>query len=613
MLSPDPVKPEEEAPMTAVEEHVADPAGEAPGSRQPAKGHIPRSTSRVGRKSALCLLFVLTVLVIVRPSPHELRSTLPHNLGDPALNTWILAWQSHAVIADPGSWFDGNIFHPTGNALGYSELMLPLVPPFAIIYGATGNAVLAHNMVLLALLVLSLLATYKFGRSLHLSPVASYLAALGFTFGAFTFAHLGHLQLLTLGTFPLALWCLVRLFERQRSRDGVLVGAASAGLVTACLYYGAIWMVWLVVAAVVHIVIGLRRRERTWLRPLATAGATTGALLAPVAALLLWFQGQAGFERALAEDRGLRASDVLAPAPGSYLYGDAAAAMFARPEAHEHTFFPGLVVLALALVGALHVASRGPGLLAGWRDRTIGRSSVDQAWVVLVLGGAVSFVIALGPTVLGLPAPFRFLYHVVPGFDAIRVPARLAVPGFLVVALLAGVGVDRLARAFGWRPAVLGMAAVVVTAVELAAPFPRVDARPGPVDAGRYAAIAALPPGAIVELPAAGSGAGMAGVFEESPRLLYSIGDWRPRFNGTSGGWPPGYFEAADTLNRFPDADSLRLLDELDLRHVILRVSEDGEFSYRPHEAAAIVAALPVGASVQQIPGGYAVDLQPGT
>lgn len=556
---------------------------------------------------------VLTLVVMTRSTPHRLATTLPHNLGDPALVTWILSWQTHAVLNDPQAWFDGNIFHPHGQALGYSELLLPLVPPFGLVLSITGNPLLAHNLVLLGLLLGSLLATHLLARRLGMGHVASFLAAFAFTFGAYTFAHASHLQLLTFGSFPLGLLALHSLYRHRRRRDGVLVGVVSAGLVTACLYYGVIWVVYLAVAAALYSAAVLLRRRPGQLVPLAVAAITTAVLLAPVGLLLLGFQQDVGFGRPLVEGSGLAVADLLTPAPGSFLYHPIADVLSQRPGAYEHIFFPGVAVMGLGLLGPVVAAGPLRRVVARFRAGDRRLRPVELSWLTIGLGGGIAFIISLGPSILGAPAPFRWLHQFVPGFDSIRAPSRLAVPALLGLALVAAWTAERIGRRFLTRPVLLPAALLAVTAVELLAPFPRTDARPPAVEEARYEAIASLPPGALVELPAAGSTAGVDGVYAEAQRMLFALGDWRPRFNGTSGGSPPGHLEQADVLNRFPDPDSLALATALDLRYVVLRVAEGGvpPYSLTPEDARARLAALPPDVAVAEIPGGYVVDLAP--
>ncbi len=96
----------------------------------------------------------------------------------------------------------------------------------------------------------------------------------------------------------------------------------------------------------------------------------------------------------------------------------------------ERNLFPGVAVPILAAVG-----------LVAWRR---GRR---EAWLLGLLWTGVGF---LGS--LGLNAPFhRFLFACVPGFAAIRVPARWAMVANLGLALLAGLGALALAERLATR------------------------------------------------------------------------------------------------------------------------------------------------------------------
>src|SRR5688572_20863368 len=70
----------------------------------------PEPHERSGRYFGigLGLVFTVAVLVMYRPSWSSMTGTLPWNLGDPALNTWILSWESHALLHDVGGFFEGN-------------------------------------------------------------------------------------------------------------------------------------------------------------------------------------------------------------------------------------------------------------------------------------------------------------------------------------------------------------------------------------------------------------------------------------------------------------------------------------------------------------------------
>ena len=235
---------------------------------------------------------------------------------------------------------------------------------------------------------------------------------------------------------------------------------------------------------------------------------------------------------------------------------------------------------------------------------------VSKHWWLLIGSGVVALILALGPTFGGRPAPFRFFYSYVPGFSSLRATSRLAVPAILALAVLAGKGLDAVASRSRLSARVIGIGLCVVAAIELSAPYPRVDATRNQPQAALSQAVKDLPAGPVIELPAAGSSGGISGVFAESKRLLFSVGDWRQRFNGTSGGVPSGYFAVADVLNTFPSAASTQKLHDLKIRFVVLHTAEfKDDYSYTVAQAQEIVAKSPQGSKAIWLEAGAIVEL----
>ena len=96
----------------------------------------------------------------------------------------------------------------------------------------------------------------------------------------------------------------------------------------------------------------------------------------------------------------------------------------------ETSLFPGLVILMLAIAG-------------------LGSSSFPR-WLRIGLGVSVPVIWALQ---LGFQEddgwlwPYRILYDLLPGWEAIRTPGRMATFSTLALALLAGAGADSAVRA----------------------------------------------------------------------------------------------------------------------------------------------------------------------
>jgi hypothetical protein len=576
---------------------------------------MPALTAR--RRHALtgftiALVFVMTTYVMYRPTAHAVSSTLPWNLGDPALNTWIVSWQNHALWHDAGHYFNGNMFYPFGDSLLYSELILPLVPVFSVVIAMGGSPIVAHNVGILLLALLCLTTTYLLAHRLLARRDVAVLSALMFSFSGYVFMHVGHLQLLTLGFFPLALLVLFVTLERPTIVHGVLLGLATFALTTGCLYYGAIWGLSLVAVLATELIRQRARPGRPWWTSLGAAALIAGFLLAPIALAYMRFQHRVGFRRPLVPSYGLNPRDLITPAAGTWLYrGLLERASRAEPATVEHGFFLGFSTWLLAGIGlvtlVIHAARRRQG-----RSDTAEPANGTR-WHelhLMALVAVVSLVMAIGPTVLGHPAPFRVFYDYVPGFNGMQAVARLALPALLFVAILAALGLDRLLRA---TSAVLRLAVVVAVSIVVLCEL-YVSPIRAPVDqpaaaTAVYARLRAAGPGPAIELPVFVPALGGLAPIVEGPRMLASLGDWRERVNGFSGGYPPGYYTQAALFNRFPAPEAVEAMRQIGLRFVILHVGDQADRSYPEAKAQQIVDALPLGMSAERVGSTWLIAL----
>jgi hypothetical protein len=198
----------------------------------------------------------------------------------------------------------------------------------------------------------------------------------------------------------------------------------------------------------------------------------------------------------------------------------------------------------------------------------------DRGFFLAALVGTIWLSLGPFPQVLGRPvelaAPYGFLYEYVPGFDGVRVPARLAMVGILMLAVLGGLGAAVLSRR-RTGTVLLGILSVVFLAEGLVMPFmvnAVSPARGFNTPEGRVFRPARAPnvykvfgreaPEAVLaELPLGETDFDLRAVY-------YSTVHWRPVLNGYSGFYPPHYGRlalAVSDVPRFPEAavDALRM------------------------------------------------------
>jgi len=226
--------------------------------------------------------------------------------------------------------------------------------------------------------------------------------------------------------------------------------------------------------------------------------------------------------------------------------------------------FPGW--LTLLLVGALFVR-RKP-------QPDVPRESGDTGLGFYALLAVLSLWASLGPP-FGL---YTALYRLLPGFDLIRVPSRLAILTLLAVAILAGAGAGRLVERLPARARRVAAPLLVLLLAAEFAQFP-LGAPPYPIEVGEVDRWLAQRPKPFVaaELPVAPPTDAIASARYHSHYMLHSMLHWQPIVNGYSGFVPPRHEMLFDQLTRFPDEGSVRALEKLGVNYVVLHRGDYGE------------------------------------
>jgi hypothetical protein len=376
--------------------------------------------------------------------------------GDPLIVTWILDWDFWATLHQPLRLFQANTFYPAQYALAFSENLYGVALLFFPLRLLGVSALTTFNLAMLAGFAFCGFAAYLLAWHLTESRAAAVAAGVFYAFLPFRFVHLPHLQHVWGGWLPLLLYALLRYGQRPTWRRGAFVGVVF-------LMNGLTNIHYLFFGALALVVTALLLLPRPAWKTLAVALLLAGVLLLPFLYPYAVVSKIYGMQRTAGEVLGYSAalSDWL-PHQG-------------EPEVR---LYPGALALVLSAAG----------LVAGWRSRRAASSKL-----LAVLWIAIGF---LGS--LGFHTQFHtFLYGAVPGFRAIRVPARWAVIAYVGMAILIAVATMVLAqrsRLVAWVVPI----AFVVTLHQAPLRWYFMDPKPAPV----YEWLAAQPgAGAIAELP----------------------------------------------------------------------------------------------------------------
>jgi hypothetical protein len=207
--------------------------------------------------------------------------------------------------------------------------------------------------------------------------------------------------------------------------------------------------------------------------------------------------------------------------------------------------------LGVACSALVLAALTTPAVRHAWRER-----SPAAGYALLAI---TMWLFALGPMphVAGTPfwyaAPYRLLFAYVPGFDELRVPARLWMIACAALAALAAIGVVKLQQRARWGLSLCVVLAATVVAEGWIRRLP-VAETPVPIAVPAEAR-------AVLEVPAGDA-------VREASAMFRSIQHGRPVLNGWSGYEPPDYRLLIQRLKAFDAevlAESARLYGPLAL------------------------------------------------
>ncbi len=497
----------------------------------------------VGTAALVHLLVVVTITWPLAWAPAAWLAA-PFGPGDPYLNLWILGWDLQVLFESPlafatGEVFDAPIFHPARQTLAFTDHLLLQALLVSPVYALTRDVVVAYNALWMASLWASGLAMYWYLHQVTGSRVGALAGSLAYACSAYRMAHVVHLQLQALYFLPLAALAVHRIVARRRLRDGAALGLWFGLTVVSSVYYAVIGGLGLAVLLVGLAVGAGRRRWGRLVGPLACAAIVTALLATPWLVPYVQVQQREGFGRTLDE------ASRHAATPRSYLNDPPWRPVSLAPTGatEEDALRPGWGVLLL-LVPAL-------ASLATHRRRPH-----VWAWLAVV---ALGVVLSLGPD--GVRSVYAWCHRWLFGFHAVRAPARFGMLVSFAAAALAAYGwVWAASRSKPWRiVAVVGVALVAGEALLWRLPVVAAPSLDTPV--ARWLRASDVP-GAVAYVP-------LPVDRDATVVMLDTLTHGRPIVNGYSGQRPAFAGAVEGALARFPSADALWMLSELDVRYVV--------------------------------------------
>lgn len=514
-------------------------------------------------------VFTLLACVWLFPLPlHFSDGLLEAQSGDPLLQIWVVQWNIHKLTTSLANYFDANIFYPYPNTFAFHDHLFALGVLGLPVYLVTHNPILTYNVLFMLSFILSAYGMYLLCRELTGNSAAAFIAGGIFGFLPYRFAHLDHLNLLSIQWLPFCFLFLMRaIFSRTHTTRNLWLFWAFF-LLQALTSFNYLFMMFLAVgiAIMAAICVQWKDRQSPFRVPkniliFLLGGCCVGLLLLPLARPYLRANSEMNFQRTVQETRGLSARiwDYAAAPERNLLYGKITR-RFQNPTSpfpREQMLFYGICPTILAFIGIL-----------GKKKRAVRLLYVALFVVALVLSFGPSFE-WFGKT---FSLPYAWLYEYFPGFKSMRVPARFGVLASFALTVCAAYGVSDLndylktLRRFTTfaRFSILGILGGIVLLEYASLPKPLIY-YPATMAAipQEYQWLAQQPEDVkIVELPGISARAN----FEY---MYYSSFHWKRLLNGRSAFIPNGVTQILAELQDFPSARTVELLQSLGIQYVL--------------------------------------------
>ena len=503
----------------------------------------------------------LLAIVMTWPLLIHLGNVVPRDIGDPLAEAWQPAWGGHALRHQPLHFFDANRFWPLKDSLAFGDALIGYAPT-GIIGRGPHAAMVRYDLLFIFAYALAFFGAYLLARELGIGPAGAAVAGAAFAFAPYRLEQDGHLQVISSGGVPLSIAFAVRGIRLRRHWWLFWAWVVAAWQVSIGWVLGLPFAYGLGGAVLVGVVAWLVRGRPPVPRRMVVAGA---AGIVAFIAVSYWiahpylyiadnFPAARRSPHEVAAFSGPLKVFLTAPEE-SFVWGHATAGFRNHLTTwQEKTLFPGAVILLLAVVGVW-----SGNLSRRWR---MGLGVAVVAILVLQLGFREEG---------GLLWPYRVLYEVLPGWDAIRTPGRLATFSSLGLALLAAAGAEAAVRAARRRrwPAWSAIAISGVLALAIVT-----EGRSLPFDPFDNQAMPQVPPSGppVADIPQPHLHLPALTAKENRAFQLESTDGFPEMVNGRASTNPAVVLDLVRHMANFPDAATVSELQQYGVRTVIIHL-----------------------------------------
>jgi len=524
--------------------------------------------------------FGLATVVMTWPAVTSIGTAVVGGLGDNLHFAWLIAWFDQAILSlHRLPFFAPHLNYPEGWHLARSEIT-PVQVLQGLPFTRLGGPILAFNAVALLSFVFSGLSAYVCTLKLSGQRIAALIAGTLFAFSPFRIAHWRVGQLNVLGTlwFPIYFVALADVLRGKGSGRwaGAIAGLALGLISLTSQYYLYMTLVASALGSAIYL-LGFRR-DRLGNSSLWRSLATMAMVAAPLIAIGLFPYIELALQdsypsRSLYDVSSGSASvtDFLLPSTDHFLWGGWVGENFSRDHWPEATLYFGVITTGLALLAVLKAWRAGSGVrvLVVFAGVSILLSlGVHLYWneqlVLVRLPEAIASILHRDET--RVPMLGYLLHKFVPFFSMMRTFKRTGALALTAIALLAGIGAAELLNRLksSWRmPAGVLLLAMVW-----------LDFYPGP-----FKEFSKVEPRAVDQWLATQPGNGAVAEFpfwleEEQFHVYSTLTHGKPFLGGFFNAFPPPQYQRIwPVMEEFPNEASVRLLEELGVRYVLVETA----------------------------------------
>jgi hypothetical protein len=500
--------------------------------------------------AAACLA---VALLATWPMPARIATALP--VGAEPQGTvqlyslWTLWWNADRLAHGFAHYWDAPIFHPHRGVFAYSEPEPLIGVAVAPLWALGAPPALIHNVALLMILTLNGGFTFRLARALGASWLPALLGGALAVSLPFVAREYGITNLTPLFGMLWTLDGIVRFGGDARWRWAAWAATGLLATFLTCLQYLVMFAPFAAAAAAMAL-----SRHRFRPRPAFRLGlplALSALAILLLALPMLAVHAEMGFER---PDYMVHA---LSAEPEDFATRPATSWLPFPPPYHDDTggLFPGVLLLALALVGAVWSIVDGHG------------APESRAWTLYLVASVImAAVLALGLNLRpGGISPYGVLREIVPGYSQMRTPFRFAVIVQLPLPVLAALAFTRIQRRVGRRSTALVLPLAGFAVLENTTLPNPVMSLPLRASSPWTTWLRAQPEGTVIAHVPFRFGTSVRDYESDGWRMLAQTHHHKPMINGFSSYFPPRYGAFQRSMARsFPTRALLcRLHEEL--------------------------------------------------